>query len=67
MHEVTDDVTSYATGEWGMEMFTGDHRNPSHDEIARLAFDFYEARGRQEGHAIEDWLRAEQELTRHYA
>jgi len=27
----------------------------------------YESRGRQDGHHVEDWLRAEQELTRHYA
>ncbi|PYT91305.1 MAG: hypothetical protein DMG41_02035 [Acidobacteria bacterium] len=27
----------------------------------------YESRGRQDGHHIEDWLRAEQERGRHYA
>ena len=40
---------------------------PTHDEIARLAYSLYESRGRQEGHQMEDWLRAEQELVRHYA
>jgi len=40
---------------------------PTHDEIAQLAYRLYESRGRQEGHHIEDWLRAEQELVRHYA
>ena len=40
---------------------------PSPDEIAKLAYSLYEARGRQEGHQLEDWLRAEQELVRHYA
>jgi hypothetical protein len=37
------------------------------DEIAQLVFTWYEARGRQDGHHLEDWLRAEQELVRHYA
>jgi hypothetical protein len=39
----------------------------THDEIARLAFSLYEARGRQDGHYVEDWLRAEQKLVRHDA
>lgn len=29
--------------------------------IARRAYEFYEERGREEGHADEDWLRAEAE------
>ena len=41
--------------------------SPTHDEIAQLAFSLYESRGRQDGHHIEDWLRAEQGLVRHYA
>lgn len=31
-------------------------------EIARLAHSFWEARGRMDGSAVEDWLRAEREL-----
>jgi len=34
----------------------------SHVEIARLAYCYWEARGRQEGSAAEDWFRAEREL-----
>lgn len=34
--------------------------------VDRLAFHFYEARGRLEGHDVEDWLSAERELTHHY-
>jgi len=41
--------------------------HPTHDEIAHLAYSLYESRGRQEGHQMEDWLRAEQELEHHYA
>ncbi len=35
---------------------------PSHEEIAHLAQKFWEERGWQDGHAEQDWLRAEQEL-----
>ena len=41
--------------------------HPTHDEIAQLAYSLYESRGRQEGHQMGDWLRAEQELVHHYA
>lgn len=33
-----------------------------HDEIARRAYEFYELRGREDGHDWDDWLRAEREL-----
>jgi hypothetical protein len=46
---------------------TGRRPYPTHGEIEQLAFMFYESRGRQEGHQIEDWLRAEQVLVNHYA
>jgi len=46
---------------------TGRRLYPTHEEIAQLAYSLYESRGRQEGHQMEDWLRAEQELVRHYA
>jgi hypothetical protein len=38
-------------------------RVPSHEEIARLAYFYWEARGRQHGSADEDWFRAERELS----
>jgi hypothetical protein len=34
----------------------------SYEEIAALAYSYWEARGRQDGCPEEDWLRAEQEL-----
>ena len=67
MKKAADIITADATGEWGMGKYTGRRLSPTHDEIARLAFSFYESRGRQDGYHIEDWLRAEQELVRHYA
>jgi len=36
--------------------------NPTHEEIARRAYAFYEGRGREEGHDLADWLHAEDEL-----
>jgi hypothetical protein len=35
---------------------------PSQEEIAALAYSYWEARGRQDGSPDEDWLRAEREL-----
>lgn len=34
------------------------------DRITQRAYDLYEQRGRQEGLALEDWLKAERQLTR---
>jgi hypothetical protein len=57
----------HAIGLSGMGMDTGRRLSPTHEEIAQLAYSLYESRGWQEGHQLEDWLRAEQELVRHYA
>lgn len=35
---------------------------PTYEEIARLAYNYWEARGRPHGSPEEDWLRAEQDL-----
>ncbi len=35
---------------------------PTHEEIARLAEQYWIERGWQDGYAEQDWLRAEQEL-----
>jgi hypothetical protein len=32
------------------------------DDIACRAYDLYVARGREDGHDIEDWMQAEREL-----
>ena len=67
MKEVADIIAADSTGEWEMGKYTGRRTSPTHDEIAQLAFSLFESRGRQEGHQVEDWLGAEQELVRHYA
>jgi DUF2934 family protein len=32
-------------------------------QIRERAYELYEARGRENGHEVEDWLRAEEEIT----
>jgi hypothetical protein len=38
--------------------------SPSHEEIAHLAYTYWEVRGHPHGSAQEDWFRAERELLR---
>lgn len=33
------------------------------EDIRRLAYQFYELRGREDGRDLDDWLRAEKEIT----
>ena len=40
---------------------------PAYQEIAALAYSYWEARGCQGGSAEEDWLHAEQELRKRHA
>jgi hypothetical protein len=37
---------------------------PTHEEIARLAKQYWAERGHQDGQAEQDWLRAERELMK---
>jgi hypothetical protein len=60
------DIAARITGEGSMAKYTGGRERPSRDEIARLAYHFYETRGRRDGQDVDDWLAAEQELVRHY-
>ncbi len=36
---------------------------PTQEEIARLAYYFYEESGRQEGHDVEHWMQAQAHLA----
>lgn len=38
-------------------------RHPDPDLIAQAAYRRYEARGREDGHDVEDWLAAEREFS----
>jgi len=61
------DIVTTFTGEGILSKYTGGGRErPSRDEIARLAYHFYETRGRRDGHDLDDWLSAEQQLRHHY-
>jgi len=60
-------IVGRATGEAFGVKDTADAEHPSRPEIARLAYAFYEERGRGPGHELDDWLRAESELCRHFA
>jgi Protein of unknown function (DUF2934) len=42
-------------------------RTPSREEIEKRAYEIYEERGRENGHAEEHWLAAEQELAEQLA
>ncbi len=33
------------------------------NQIRQRAYELYEARGREDGHNLDDWLRAEEEIT----
>lgn len=37
--------------------------NDLESQIRQRAHELYEARGQEEGHDLEDWLRAEEEIT----
>ena len=62
----SSEPTMWLTGERSWAKYTGGRNAPTRDEIARLAYRFYETRGRQDGGDINDWLAAEQELAHHY-
>lgn len=63
----TDLITTAITGEGWMGKHTGWQARPTKGEIARLAHQIYEARGRRDGHDFDDWVLAERELTHHYS
>jgi hypothetical protein len=63
----TNVIIANVTGAGWIGKNTGGRASPTREEIARLAYDRYEVNGRQDGHDLEDWLLAEQELARHFA
>jgi hypothetical protein len=60
------DISADVTGDDLVTKHTDDLERPSRGEIARLAYDFYEMRGRRDGHDVDDWLSAERQLRHHY-
>jgi Protein of unknown function (DUF2934) len=51
----------FTNNEGGFAMFG--HREPSGEEIARRAYELYIQRGGEHGKDVEDWVRAEKELS----
>jgi len=62
----TSDIAAILAGERLLTKYTGGLEPPPRDEIARLAYQFYETRGRQDGQDVDEWLAAERELKHHY-
>ena len=60
------DIAVTLTGERMVTKYTGGRARPTRDEVARLAYEFYETRGRGDGQDVDDWLSAERELLHHY-
>lgn len=49
------------------ETSTVEHERGSMNDVRLRAYSLYEARGRQDGHALDDWLQAEQQVLRRAA
>ena len=64
---LTSNIVGSLNREWFMEKDTSGGERPSRQEVSRLAYSFWEGRGCVDGNDVEDWLRAEEELKRHYA
>lgn len=54
--------TTSETGRPADSVHTAESVAPAHEEIAQLAYRYWEARGRPLGSPEEDWFRAEQEV-----
>jgi len=59
---LSDDVSGEVTTQPTSVLAAVTANEPSRDEIAQLAYLYWESRGGQNGSPEEDWLRAEQEL-----
>jgi len=59
-------IAAILTGERMMGKNTSDRERPSRAEIARFAYELYEARGGRDGEDVDDWLAAERHLTRRF-
>jgi hypothetical protein len=49
------DIAAALTGKGMITKYTGGRDRPSPDEIAHLAYHFYETRDRHDGHDVDDW------------
>jgi hypothetical protein len=63
----TNGLTADFTERSSMAKSSDEVEHPTNAEISRLAYQYYEQRGRQTGRDVEDWLNAKRELRFHYA
>ena len=56
-------VAARPQSERRVEVSPSSARHPSYDEISRRAFEIWDRDGRPSGHDVENWLRAETELS----
>ena len=49
------------------DMQASANRQQDEERVRRRAFELYEQRGHEDGHDLDDWLRAEAELSREVA
>ena len=42
-----------------------DENHSNQDEVARRAYELYQARGEEPCHELDDWLQAEREINKH--
>lgn len=47
-----------------MEVMDEEELRERRDEIARVAYSYWQSRGCEDGHDVEDWLMAEEEVAR---
>lgn len=59
---ISGEIPEEATGETAKAPAAVTASEPSREEIAQLAYLYWESRGGEDGSSEEDWLRAEQEL-----
>ena len=65
-HEHAHIIQTPATDHQGGRLTTLDPNDPAHfsreDALQLKAYELYEKRGRGDGHALDDWLEAEQQV-----
>lgn len=62
LNEIADTPASEPTATENAPSSVERASGPTHDEIARRAYQLFEERGRAPGREWEDWFRAEREL-----
>jgi hypothetical protein len=62
LNQLVGTIATVPTATGDIPSLVGSHPEPTHDDIARRAYQCYEERGGEHGLDQEDWLQAEREL-----